>query len=76
MIAWRTDIEAAPRDGTTILAWFPLEDLSGDWCRAVPVYWSGSEGRWNFASRAASGFSRCYMPTAWAEINGPEENAA
>jgi len=71
LINWRFDMDAAPRDGTSILAWFPLENLSSDWCRAVPVYWSEREGRWNFASRAASGFSRCYEPTAWSEISEP-----
>jgi hypothetical protein len=59
------DMSSAPRDGTTVLAYFPLEGLSESWCRVVPVYWSGDSRRWAFASRAASGFSKGYLPSKW-----------
>ena len=70
-ITWRSDMENAHRDGRDILAWFPLEGLGPDWCRCVPVYWSKQEQRWNFAGRAASGFSKTYEPSHWAEITPP-----
>jgi len=60
-------IESAPKDGTTILCFFPLDGLADSWCRVVPVFYAenaGSKG-WTFASRAASGFSRGYEPTHW-----------
>lgn len=62
---------SAPKD-RDILLYFPLEGLTDDWCRAVPCYWSEREQRWNFASRAASGFSRGFEPTHWSELNPPE----
>lgn len=68
---WR-DITTAPKDGTTILAYFPLDGLTGNWCRIVPVQFHGSNG-WIFASRAASGFSRDYQPTHWQPLPTPPE---
>lgn len=48
-ITWRDDMENAPRDGTTFLAWFPLSDLGEDWVRGLPVYWHDKQERWNFS---------------------------
>jgi hypothetical protein len=65
------DISTAPKDGTTILCYFPLDGLGPDWCRVVPVYWNEMDERWDFASRAASGFSRGYEPSHWQSIVAP-----
>lgn len=65
-------IETAPRDGTTILCYFPLDGLGAGWCRVVPVFFDDRYGRnWTFASRAASGFSRDYLPTHWQPLPEP-----
>ncbi|MFV1644956.1 hypothetical protein VWZ82_13110 [Phaeobacter sp. JH20_41] len=71
-IEWRSDMENAPRDGSDFLAWFPLEGLGPSWCRCVPIYWSERDSRWNFSGRAASGFSRGFQPTHWADITPPD----
>ena len=70
-IRWRDDMQNAPRDGTTFLAYFPLTGLHDSWCRVVPIYWAEGSDRWNFASRAASGFSKGHEPSHWAKINAP-----
>lgn len=70
---WSSDMDAAPKDGTDVLCYFPLDGLDDDWCRVVPVYWSNPEDRWNFSSRAASGFSKQYLPTHWMRITPPTE---
>lgn len=62
--AWQP-IETAPKDGATILAYFPLEGLSDDWDRMVPVRYSQFHGRWIFSGRAVAGYSDCYQPTHW-----------
>lgn len=61
MSEWKP-IASVPRDGTTVLAYFPLEGLGSDWCRVVPVFWDRAHDRWIFASRAASGFSSGFFP--------------
>lgn len=72
MTNWQP-IETAPKDGTTILCYFPLEGLGKSWCRVVPVFFDehiGFKG-WTFASRAASGFSRGFEPTHWQPLPEP-----
>ena len=69
---WR-QIETAPKDGTDIMVYFELPDLSKDWMRSVFVYWSKREERWNYSGRAASGYSKCYEPTHWKPLPPPPE---
>ncbi len=58
-------IETAPKDGRTILAYFPLEGLGKDWERVMPVKYRESmmPEPWIFAGRAASSYST--GPTHW-----------
>lgn len=70
MSEWKT-IDSAPKDGTTILAFYPLDGLSNSWCRVVPVFWASRPQQWIFASRAASGFSAAYLPTHWQPLPEP-----
>lgn len=58
-------IENAPKDGRTILAYFPLEGLGKDWERVMPVKYRESmmPEPWIFAGRAASSYST--GPTHW-----------
>jgi hypothetical protein len=73
MINWRSDVEKVPRgDYQVFLAWFPLEDLSRDWCRCVPVF-IDKEDYYIFAGRAASGFSKGYDPSHWVDVNEPDD---
>lgn len=61
-------IATAPKDGTTVLCYFPLEGLNEYWCRVVPVFYNdrgAGDERWVFASRAASGFSHNFKPSHW-----------
>lgn len=58
-------IETAPKDGRTILAYFPLEGLGKHWERVMPVKYRESmmPEPWIFAGRAASSYST--GPTHW-----------
>ena len=62
--AWNP-IATAPKDGRTILAYFPLQGLSDGWERIMPVKYRESmmPEPWIFAGRAASSYST--GPTHW-----------
>lgn len=64
---WR-DISSAPRDGTEILVYFPLDGLNKHWARRVPVVWTGSE--WAHTGRSG-GYSHAYQPTHWQPLPPP-----
>ena len=74
MTLWQP-IETAPKGGSTILAYFPLEGCGAGWERIMPVYFHQEmEPRpWVFAGRACSSYGS--GPTHWMPLpEPPEEN--
>jgi hypothetical protein len=71
---WR-DIASAPRDGTTIEAWFPLRGLSAHWSRQVRVWWRDDSYHtgWIWEGRAVRGFSDEYQPSHWRPVESTTE---
>lgn len=67
---WRT-IESAPKDGSDVLLYFPLEGLSKDFDCVIICYWReasdnhNGRGHWVWQSRAVRGYSDEYQPTHW-----------
>ena len=58
-------METAPTDGSSILAYFPLEGCGPDWLRVMPVHYREKmEPRpWVFAGRASASYGS--DPTHW-----------
>lgn len=68
-------IETAPKDGSDVLLYFPLEGLKG-WSRVVICHWRtiGDErGHWVWQDRAVRGYSDAYKPTHWMPLPEPPD---
>lgn len=66
---WRP-IETAPKDGTDVLLFYPLDGLRHDWNPKIVIgHWrhfeSATDENWVFQSRAVRGYSPTYQPTHW-----------
>jgi hypothetical protein len=71
-------IETAPKDGSEVLLYYPLEGLSEHHSRRVICWWhkgwsTRSPGRWVFQGRAARGYSDEYQPTLWMPLPEPPQ---
>jgi uncharacterized protein DUF551 len=64
-------IETAPKDGSNIMLYYPLEGLDKSWERIVFCYWSERENNWVWSGRACRTFSRGFQPTHWMPLPEP-----
>ena len=68
------DISTAPKDGTDVLLYFPLEGLSSDWPKRIIAHWraiDGERGHWVWQARAFRSYSEEYQPTHWQPLPAP-----
>lgn len=69
-------IETAPKDGSDVLLYFPLEGLSAGFEKVIIAHWRKSAGDlincyWVWQGRAYRGYSEAYQPTHWMPLPAP-----
>lgn len=75
-------IETAPRDGTDVLLFYPLEGLRHDWNPQVVIAGWRDYSRapqlsgWVFQSRGVRGYSATFQPTHWQPLPTPPSDGA
>lgn len=70
---WRP-IKTAPRDGTDVILFFPLEGLNHDFNpQTIIASWrkTGRGMSWIFQNRGVRGYSDCFQPTHWQPLPAP-----
>jgi hypothetical protein len=67
---WR-EIESAPKDGSEIVLYFPLEGLSENHPHILICYWSDHQQTWIWQGRAVRSYSLPYQPTFWRPLPSP-----
>jgi hypothetical protein len=74
-MSWNDDMSAAPKDGTDIWLYFPLEGLDSGWHNVVACHWNSESKLWTFKSRAYRSYSREYQPTHWQLLTDKQPKA-
>lgn len=65
-MSWNKDMSAAPKDGSNIWLYFPLEGLDiNHWVRVMSCHWNPETELWVWQGRAYRSYSREYQPTHW-----------
>lgn len=64
-MTWNNNMSAAPKDGSDIWLYYPLEGLDSGWQRVIACHWNTETFMWTWKGRAYRSYSREYQPTHW-----------